>query len=96
MPRYYFNSRDERVRFDDEGVELPDDEAACREAVRVAGEMLAARNCEIGETDTPSTLWVTDQPDRAGYVVVTVEVSVQTHIRRPSSKPLTYSSADPT
>src|ERR1700694_4386364 len=39
MPRYFFNVHDERSNLDTEGEELPNDEAAWREATIVAGEM---------------------------------------------------------
>jgi hypothetical protein len=44
MPRYFFNVRHERQSIDTEGEELPDNEAAWREATVVAGELF--RNME--------------------------------------------------
>ncbi|KQN71333.1 hypothetical protein ASE94_11185 [Devosia sp. Leaf64] len=41
MPRYFFHVRDGEFIPDLEGTELPDDTAACREAVITAGNMLA-------------------------------------------------------
>lgn len=40
MPRYYFHLRFEHDAMDDEGVILPDFQAAISEAVRAFGEML--------------------------------------------------------
>jgi hypothetical protein len=39
MPRYFFNVCHERQSIDTEGEELPNNEAAWREATAVAGEM---------------------------------------------------------
>jgi hypothetical protein len=51
MPRYHFNLEGAQPYRDAEGVELPDLDAACAEAVRFAGELLAdeARRCEDPE-----------------------------------------------
>ena len=43
MPRYHFNVYDGTYAIDDNGTELPDREAAQREAVRLAAELLAER-----------------------------------------------------
>jgi hypothetical protein len=40
MPRYYFNIHDGKDIFDDTGTELPDDDRAKTEAVRLAGGLL--------------------------------------------------------
>ena len=40
MPRFYFHVEDDRTTHDQEGTVLPDIEAARREAITVAGEML--------------------------------------------------------
>jgi hypothetical protein len=39
MPRYFFNMRGVRPSIDQEGEELPDDEAAWQEATIIAGEL---------------------------------------------------------
>jgi hypothetical protein len=39
MPRYFFNVHDERSGIDTEGGELPNSEAAWREATIVAGKL---------------------------------------------------------
>jgi hypothetical protein len=40
MPRYYFNLKDGRVSFDNEGTEFANIDAAHNEAVRLSGEIL--------------------------------------------------------
>jgi len=40
MPRYYFNSQDGEPVSDTEGLDLPDDDAARREALALLGEIL--------------------------------------------------------
>jgi len=41
MPRYFFNTRDGGDEIDDQGLELPDAEAARREAVRFGAGLLS-------------------------------------------------------
>ncbi len=41
MPRFFFNTRDGRAEMDEEGIDLPDAEAACREAVRFGADLLS-------------------------------------------------------
>lgn len=63
MPRYFFNLHDDLELSDDDGVELPDLEAAQSMAVHYAGSILkeAGRRLRLGEV---WTLEVTDTAER--------------------------------
>lgn len=41
MPRYFFHVMDGKALIDEEGVDLPDINAARKQAIRTAGEILA-------------------------------------------------------
>ena len=47
MPRFYFHTEDGRRLLDREGVDLPDLDAARRQAVRALGEILKDRSDEF-------------------------------------------------
>jgi hypothetical protein len=66
MPRYYFHVEDDRTTFDNVGVELRDIEAAHKEAVTAAGEILRNGAGASLWTGKPWRMWVTDQPDGRG------------------------------
>ena len=40
MPRFYFHIHDDRDQFDTDGTELPDEETAHVEAIRLTGAVL--------------------------------------------------------
>jgi hypothetical protein len=60
MPRYFFHVRDGVVMPDEDGTELPNAEAARKQAVRFAGEVL--QECdESFWTEADWRVWVTDE-----------------------------------
>ena len=66
MSRYYFNVRDGRTMFDDDGIELPTLAAARDQAIEYSGDLLkdgAAASLWTGE---PWCMWVTDAPGGGG------------------------------
>ncbi len=68
MPRYFFNVHDESSNLDTEGKELPNNEAAWREATIVAGELF--RN--IDGKFRPGQEWrleVTDERRNPLYII---------------------------
>ncbi|HUD28690.1 MAG TPA: hypothetical protein VMQ93_07450 [Novosphingobium sp.] len=71
MPFYYFHVQDGRDQ-DFEGVELPDLEAARREAIRFAGYLIqqVAENFFVGE------LWSMQVCNKEGARYMTLEFSV--------------------
>jgi hypothetical protein len=48
---YFFHTQDGRPFYDQEGTELPDDEAAGIEAARVMGELLMERPADVWHDD---------------------------------------------
>jgi hypothetical protein len=75
MPRYYFHSADGERDCDQDGTELPDDEAARQAAVAYAGEVLRYGGLSLWEHGQ----WrveVTDQEHRLLFTIITVAVDV--------------------
>jgi hypothetical protein len=70
MARFFFNLRDDMSVDDEEGVELPDVEAARARAEAYALDMSAASVLEQGRIDLHHRIEVTDE---AGRNVLTVE-----------------------
>lgn len=68
MPRFFFNVYDDIVALDDEGVTLPDVEAAKQEALRGA-RSLAAEQVLAGRLNLQH--WI-EASDETGAVVATV------------------------
>ncbi len=75
MPRFYFHVHDGRDVPDPYGVELPDQEAARREAIRAAGEMLRdwSGKLPIGSE------WRMNVTDGAGHPVLTLRFTTEEH-----------------
>ncbi|MGY4622803.1 hypothetical protein ACVWY3_000559 [Bradyrhizobium sp. USDA 4486] len=71
MPLYYFNVQDVAPHADYEGEELPDDEAAWREATRYAGALLN----DIDGKFRPGQEWRLEVKDVAGRLVHTICIS---------------------
>lgn len=73
MPRYFFNFDSTEPVTDNEGAVLEDDEAACKEATKAAGEMLrdVDGHCHLGGK---WTLRVTDENRNPIY---TINISAQ-------------------
>ena len=68
MARYFFNIHHDRERHDTEGVELPDADAAWREATLAAGELIK----EIDGDLRPGQEWrleVTDEQQKRLYLI---------------------------
>ena len=74
MPRYFFHVREETTTFDSEGVDLPDQISARKEALRTCGELIREVPASVC-SGIPWSLWVTDQPDGSGERLFTVTVS---------------------
>ena len=69
MPRYYFNVLNTSPSIiDDVGVDLPDSEAACRQATMTAGEIFK----DVDGKFRPGQVWtleVTDEARRPVYII---------------------------
>lgn len=63
MPRYFFHIHHGRTEIDEVGTDLPDVEAAEREAVRLAGAVLLEEADKI-RRDGKLSLEVNDEADR--------------------------------
>lgn len=72
MPRYFFNIHDGVAYPDREGSDHPDWESAQREAITVAGSMIAdnARRKELGED------WQMEVTDEAGLILFRLDFHV--------------------
>ena len=73
--RFYFNSRDDRIDLDPEGIELADLEHAQKEALRSLGKILQDA---VGDTlwhGKVWEVWVTDAPNGAGHVFFKLQLS---------------------
>jgi hypothetical protein len=75
MPRYYFHVEDHHTTFDEEGVELRDIEAARREALKAAGDMLRNGAGTSVWDGKHFRIWVTDQPSGGGRTLFTLRFS---------------------
>ncbi len=75
MARYYFHVQDGRTILDDEGVELPDLDAARKEAIRASGEALRD-GIDAGIWAGESwRMWVTAAPGGNGHTFFTLRFS---------------------
>ncbi|WP_419828216.1 DUF6894 family protein [Sphingomonas sp.] len=84
MPRYFFHSADGERSYDEEGVELADDEAARNAAVGYAGEVLRYGGSELWDHGQ----WrveVTDQEHQLLFTVITLAVDAPARPRRSST-----------
>ena len=83
MPRYYFHSEDGRRFPDEEGTELPSDDAARLEAVRVLGELLRGHEPK-GVLDALKTQFEADEIDaQAGEILDLIEAFRESLFFRP-------------
>ncbi|MCK1518417.1 hypothetical protein IVB22_39310 [Bradyrhizobium sp. 190] len=73
MPRYYFNVLNGTASFDDEGVELQDDEAAWRQATTTAGELLK----DIDGKFRPDQEWSLEVTDARRKPIYVISISAQ-------------------
>ena len=69
MPRYRFDVSDGQCAEDVEGIELPDERAARREAIRRVAMLVRASN---NQPETPRT-WRLNVKDAAGAVVFWID-----------------------
>lgn len=69
MPRYFFHIHDGRSIPDQEGTELPGLQAAQKEAVKLAGEMLASDPAEFWNCNQ----WQVEVQDETGLVLFTLD-----------------------
>jgi hypothetical protein len=73
MPRYFFNVHDGKDLPDDRGVDLADRDAAHREAIVTAGEMLK----ETGRKFLRGDVWEMQVTDEAGATVCRLRFSAE-------------------
>jgi hypothetical protein len=73
MPRYFFNFHDGKDLPDDRGVELADRDAAHREAIVTAGEMLKETDRKFLAGD----VWEMHVTDEAGATVCRLRFSAE-------------------
>ena len=69
MPKYFFNVHGATPSRDDQGVDFPDDEAAWREAITSAGELMK----DMDENFRPGEEWsleVTDEEGQSVFFIV--------------------------
>ena len=71
MPRYYFHIEDNGYARDEDGYELVDTAAACREAMLFAGELLR----DGGKDGTLERLWRLCVTDSAGSTVFALSIA---------------------
>ncbi len=71
MPRYHFNVHDGYSTFDIEGIELLDWPTARREAIRLAGTVLA----EEVDRLVPGEDWRLEVTDKTGLILFRVDFS---------------------
>jgi hypothetical protein len=76
MPRYFFHLQDRKTILDDEGVDLPDVDAAGEEAIRACGDMLRDMPRALYNGD-PICLWVSNQPDGKGRKLFMLTVAAR-------------------
>ncbi len=72
MPRFFFNTNDDIDLCDDEGMELPDLDAARRVAIRYAGELLKESRSGLGFNET----WQLQASDIDHAVLFTIDLKV--------------------
>ena len=69
MPRYYFNVYHERAELDEEGEELPDLQAAWREATVTAGQIIQDLDGRLRPGGKDWRMEVTDESAKPIYVI---------------------------
>jgi len=75
MDRFYFHVEDDDRVIDDEGVELADIEAARREAITAAADMLRDGSGKVIWGGKPWRMWVTQEPNGTGKPLFTLRFS---------------------
>jgi len=76
MPHYFFHLQDGKTILDDQGVDLPDVDAAGEEAIRACGDMLRDMPRALYNGD-PICLWVSNQPDGKGRKLFMLTVAAR-------------------
>jgi hypothetical protein len=76
MSRYFFHVQDGSPVLDNEGLELPNLDAAREEAIRSCGELVRELPKALKKGD-PFRLWVTDEPNGRGRTIFTVKVAAE-------------------
>jgi hypothetical protein len=71
MPRYFFNVHDVSPSADDQGEELPDDEAAWREVTTFAGALFK----DIDGRFRPGQEWTLEVTDASGKPLYEIYIS---------------------
>ena len=69
MPRYFFNVYHERAELDEEGEELPDLQAAWREATITAGQIIQDLDGRLRPGGKDWRMEVTDESANPIYVI---------------------------
>jgi hypothetical protein len=77
MPRYYFNLEDGQRLLDDAGLDLPDIEAAQKEALGASGNLLKRGPNASLWNGASWRLWVTDRPNGEGKTLFTLRFSAE-------------------
>ena len=75
MPLFYFHVEDDRTVLDQQGTELPDIEAARREAITTAGEMLRNGSGAVIWSGKAWRMWVTSDPAGTSKPLFTLRFS---------------------
>jgi hypothetical protein len=73
MPRYFFNIYGARAQLDQEGEELPDKTAACREALAFCGNMVRDIN---GDRLGPNAEWRMEVTDEFADPLLKIQINV--------------------
>jgi hypothetical protein len=73
MARYFFNINGVRLSLDEEGEELPDDEAAWQEATIIAGELFK----HIDGKFRPGEDWALEVTDDQRKPLYTIQISAR-------------------
>jgi hypothetical protein len=76
MPRYFFNVHNVSPTIDDVGDELPDNEAAWRQATATAGEIFK----DIDGSFRPGQNWTLEVTDEARKPIYTIHIEAM-HIK---------------
>jgi len=75
MPQYYFHFADGEKEIDKDGVELADEDAARKQALKLAAEMLLQMEAKEFLSHGHWELVVTDQPSGNGRIVMRLFVT---------------------
>jgi len=75
--RYFIHVKDGKELLDQEGVELPNLNAAKEEALKASTELLGGINADDFWNGEPWKLWVTDQPGGSGHTLPTLTFTAE-------------------